>query len=374
MAVVIREVQSRKDLKDFIFLPEKIHRNHKTWVPPIYIDEWKYFDPKHNRSFTHCDAIRLLATKDGEPVGRIMGVINRKYNEIRNQKVARFGYLETWEDAEVVRALLERVEDWAREHGMAKIIGPYGFTDQDPEGFLIEGFENRATIATYCNFEWMPRMVEEYGYSKDVDYFVYKLDVPKEFPEFYKKIYERVKKKGNFEILEFKNKGKLKPWIKPVLRLMNECYTESNIYGYAPLDEREMEELTKRYLPVLDPRFVKGVLKDGELVAFVVGIPDMTEGIQRARGRLFPFGFLKILRAAKKTKQLDLLLGAIREKFRGLGLDVLMGVKMIMTAREAGMEMMDTHHEMEENVKVRAEMEKMGGKVYKKFRIYQKSL
>jgi hypothetical protein len=125
---------------------------------------------------------------------------------------------------------------------------------------------------------------------------------------------------------------------------------------------------------VLNPRFVKGVLKDGELVAFVVGIPDMTEGIQKARGKLFPFGFIKILRAAKKTKQLDLLLGAIKEKYRGLGLDVLMGVKMIMTARKAGMEMMDTHHEMEENVKVRAEMEKMGGKVYKKFRIYQKAL
>jgi hypothetical protein len=155
---------------------------------------------------------------------------------------------------------------------------------------------------------------------------------------------------------------------------MNECYTESNIYGYAPLDEKEMEELTKRYLPVLDPRFAKGVLKEGELVAFVVGIPDMTEGIQKARGRLFPFGFLKILRAAKKTKQLDLLLGAIKDKYRGLGLDVLMGVRMIMTAREAGMEMMDTHHEMEENFKVRAEMEKMGGKIYKKFRIYQKSL
>ena len=136
----------------------------------------------------------------------------------------------------------------------------------------------------------------------------------------------------------------------------------------------EMEELTKRYLPVLDPRFVKGVRKEGEIVAFVVGIPDMTEGIQRARGRLLPFGFLKILRAAKKSKQLDLLLGAIKEKYRGRGLDVLMGVKMIMSAREAGMEMMDTHHEMEENVKVRAEMEKMGGRVYKKFRVYQKPL
>lgn len=374
MEIVIREVTKRKELKEFIFLPEKIHRNHSTWVPPIYVDEWKYFSPKHNRSFAHCDVILLLATKDGLPVGRIMGVINKKHNEIRNEKIARFGYLDAWEDEEVVRALLERVEEWAREHGMTKIIGPYGFTDQDPEGFLIEGFECRATIATYCNFEWMPQMVEAQGYSKDVDYVVYKLDVPKDFPEFYKKIYERVKKKGNFEVLEFKNKRKLNPWIKPVLRLMNECYTESSIYGYAPLDEMEMEELTKRYLPVLDPRFVKVARKEGELAAFVVGIPDMTEGIQRARGRLLPFGFLKILRAAKKTKQLDLLLGAIKEKYRGLGLDVLMGVRMIMTAREAGMEMMDTHHEMEENVKVRAEMEKLGGKIYKKFRIYQKIL
>lgn len=374
MDVVIREVKKRKDLRKYIFLPEKIHRGHKTWVPPIYVDEWKYFDPKHNRSFAHCDTILFLAEKAGQTVGRVMGVINNRYNEIREEKTARFGCLETWKDEEVVHALLSRVEDWARERGMTKIIGPYGFTDQDPEGFLVEGFEYRATIATYCNYEWMPRLVEKQGYSKDVDYFVYKLDVPKEIPEFYTKIYERVKKKGNFEVLEFKNKRDLKPWIKPVLSLMNECYTESRIYGYAPLDEKEMEELTKRYLPVLDPRFVKGVLKEDEIVAFIVGIPDMTEGIQKAKGRLFPFGFLKILRAAKKAKQLDLLLGAVKDKYRGLGVDVLMGVKMIMSAREAGMEKMDTHHEMESNVKVRAEMEKMGGKVYKKYRVYQKAL
>ncbi len=155
---------------------------------------------------------------------------------------------------------------------------------------------------------------------------------------------------------------------------MNECYTASNIYGYTPLDEQEMEDLAKRYLPILDPRLVKGVKKGDDLVAFIVGIPDMTEGIQKARGRLFPLGFIKILRAAKKTKQLDLLLGAIKETYRGRGLDVLMGVKMLMSAREAGLEVIDTHHEMESNVLVRGEMEKMGGKVYKKFRVYQKPL
>ncbi|NQT80173.1 MAG: hypothetical protein HQ555_07280 [Candidatus Aminicenantes bacterium] len=374
MDINISEVKTRKDLKTFIFLPERIHKNHPNWVHPIYMDEWNYFSPKKNKAFAYCNTIFLLASRGEEVVGRIMGIINSRYNEHKNEKTARFGYLETGEDEEVIRALLNHVEDWAREKGMTKLVGPYGFSDQDPEGFLIKGFENRATIATYYNFEWMPDMVEKQGYTKDVDYFVYKLDVPKEIPEFYRKILKRHQRKKEFEIVEFRKRKELKPWIIPILGLMNECYLEGNIYGYAPLDEKEMEDLAKRYMPVIDPRFVKAVTKDNEMAGFIIGIPDFTEGIQKARGHLFPFGFLKILRAAKKTKQLDLLLGAIKEKYRGRGIDVLLGVKMIFSANEAGMEIMDTHHEMEENVKVRREMEKMGGKLYKLFRVYQKGL
>ena len=374
MAIELREVRDKKDLKTFIYLPEKIHANHRNWVHPIYMDEWKYFDQKKNRAFSYCETLMLLAFRGKEAAGRIMGIINHRYNEYKNLKTARFGYLETGEDEEVVQALLSRIEDWARKKGMTRVVGPYGFSDQDPEGFLIEGFENRATIATYYNFEWMPKLVEKQGYTKDVDYFVYKLEVPKEIPEFYRRIYERAQRRGNFEIMEFKKRKEIKPVVKPVLSLMNECYMDSNIYGYAPLDEKEMEELAKRYLPVLDPRFVKVVKKDGEVVAFMVGIPDLTEGIQKARGRLFPFGFLKVLRAAKKTKQLDLLLGAIKEKYRGMGLDVMMGVKTLLSAHEAGLETIDTHHELEENVKVRAEMVRMGGKLYKRFRVFKKEL
>ncbi len=374
MSINLKKVDSRRELKTFIKLPEKIHKNHPTWIPPIYMDEWKYFDPKKNKAFSYSDSLMLLAYKEGQPVGRVMGVINHRYNEARGEKTARFGYLEAWEDREVVRSLLQAVEDWARQKGMTKVVGPYGFSDQDPEGFLIEGFKHRATIATYHNFAWMPPLVEQLGYSKDVDYFVYKIDVPETIPPFYKKIYERAKKKGTFEVVEFRKKKKIKPWIKPVLHLMNECYTDSQIYGYAPLDEEEMEDLAKRYLPILDPRFVKIVTREGEVVAFIVGLPDISEGIQKAKGHLFPLGFIKILRAAKKTRQLDLLLGAIKESYRGRGLDVLMGVKMLQSARETGFKVIDTHHEMESNVKVRAEMEKMGGKIYKRFRVYQKAL
>ncbi|MFQ6069574.1 MAG: hypothetical protein ACE5LC_03505 [Candidatus Aminicenantales bacterium] len=374
MDIQVKEVKRRRDLKEFIYLPEKIHKGHKNWVPPLYIDEWKYFNPKKNKSFSYCNTILLLAWRGKKPVGRIMGIINNRYNKLKGEKVARFCYLETWEEREVAHTLIHQIEDWARKKGMERIVGPYGFSDQDPEGFLIEGFENRATIATYYNYEWMPKFVEEAGYTKDIDYFTYKVEVPKKMPEFYMKIFERVKRRGQFEVMEFRKRKELKYWIRPVLSLMNECYTESNIYGYTPLDEKEMDDLANRYLPVIDPRFVKVAIKDGEVVGFVVGIPDMTKGIQKAKGHLLPFGFLWIIRAAKKAKQLDLLLGAIKAKYRGLGIDVLMGVRMLASAIEAGFEVIDSHHEMEENVKMRAEMEKMGGKVYKKYRVFQKKL
>jgi len=374
MTANLIEVTNKKQLRTFIYLPEKLHRNHENWVHPIYMDEWNYFNPKKNNAFSYSDTIMLLAEQDGQLVGRVMGIINRRYNEVRGESTARFGYLESIEDQGVVHALLSRVEDWAREKGMTRIIGPYGFSDQDPEGFLIKGFEYRATIATYHNFPWLPPMVEKEGYTKDMDYFVYKLQVPAEIPEIYRRISERIMKKGNFALLEFNNRHEIKPWVRPILSLMNETYIESNIYGYAPLDEKEMDALAKKFLPILDPRLIKGVLKDGQVVAFIIGIPDMSAGIKKARGRIFPFGFIHILRAKSRTRQLDLLLGAIKKEYRGMGLDALMGMAMIASAQNAGFEIIDTHHEMEANVKVRAEMERMGGVVYKIFRVYQKPL
>lgn len=374
MEISIKEIVSKKELKSFIYLPEKIHKDHKNWVHPIYMDEKQYFFPEKNKAFLYCDTVLLLAYREGHIVGRIMGIINHKYIEFTGEKTARFGYLEAWEDKAVVKALVDHVENWARERGMDKIVGPYGFTDQDPEGFIIEGFDSPVTIPGYYNFPWMPEMLAELGYTKDIDYVVYKLDIPQELPEFYKKIYARVERKGEFEILEFKKRKHIKPWIKPVLHLMNECYSQGNIYGYTPLDEGEMEALAKRYLPLLDPRFVKAVTRENEIVAFIIGMPNFADGIRAARGRLLPFGIFKILRAAKKTKQLDLLLGAVKEKYRGRGLDVFMGARMLISAHEAGLEMMDTHHEMETNLRVRAEMEKMGGVIHKRFRVFQKML
>lgn len=136
MAINLMEVKSKRQLRDFIYLPEKLHRNHENWVHPIYMDEWDYFNPNKNKAFSYSDTVMLLAEKDNHLVGRVMGIINRRYNEVRGENTARFGYLESIEDQDVVHALLSRIEEWAREKGMTRIIGPYGFSDQDPEGFF----------------------------------------------------------------------------------------------------------------------------------------------------------------------------------------------------------------------------------------------
>jgi hypothetical protein len=369
----IKQVTGRQELRRFIHLPAKIHKGHKNWVPPIYMDEWQYFNPRKNKSFSHCDTILLLAYRGRKAVGRIMGIINHRYNKSHNENHARFCWMECYNEPDVFAALLNHIEEWARNKKMEKLVGPLGFSDKDPQGFLIEGFDKPIVIATNCNNPYMVDLIEKNNFIKKVDLVVYRIDIPEQLPEVYEKLAERAFSRLNLSVIEFDKKSQLKPMIRPVLDLINETFTE--IYGFDKMDEREMDEFAARYLPVVDPRFVKCVFNEkDELVAFVIAMPDMSPGIIRSRGYLFPVGILLILWSARKTKQLDLFLGAIREDYRNLGLDAMMAIKMRETAKKAGFEYVDSHLELEDNFKVRAEMERAGGKVYKKYRIFTKDL
>ena len=368
--VVIEPVQRRRDLRRFLHLPFRLHRDHPGWVPPLLIDERHMFDRRRNGAFRYSDCALWLARDGrGEVVGRIGGIINRRYNGIKGEHQARFTHLDCVNDVEVMDALLGRVKLWAHEAGMEVVIGPMGFTDQDPEGFVIEGFDEEPSIATYHNREYIVRLLNQLGWAKDVDYVVYKVPVPKEIPPFYERVYQHVARHNAFRLLEFTHRRELKPLIRPVLALMNETYV--NIAGYAPLDREEMEDLARRYLPVISPRFVKVVAVGNEPVGFIIGIPNVVEGIRRARGRLLPVGWYWILRSSRRARRLDLLLGGIKEAYRGKGVDVLMGRAMIRSAQAAGFESFDSHHELESNTKMRAEMERMGGQVYKRYRVFR---
>ncbi len=374
MEIVIKPVTTRKELKAFIHLPAKIHCDHKNWVPPIYMDDSVFFNSKKNRSFDHCDTVLALAWKNGKVVGRIMGLIHRNYNQQHNENHGRFAFMETWNDAEVFHALIEFVANWAKEKGMEKLVGPLAFSDKDPQGFLIEGYDEPVSIASNCNFPYMVDLTEKEGFEKKYDLVVYKIAVPDELPEFYKKIAERFEKNnGHLKVLEFTSRRKLKPMVRPVLTLLNETFTD--IYGFIPFSEKEMDDFANRYLFLINPRFVKIMVNENnELISFVIGMSDISKGLQKSKGYLIPLGILQVLWFARKSKQLNLLLGGIDPRYQGRGLDVMMGIKMLASAKAAGKTTIDTHLELEYNVKVRAEMEKMGGIVYKKFRIYQKDL
>lgn len=373
-SITIQEVNSKKELKKFIHLPAAIHKDHSNWVPPIYMDDWEFFNPKKNKSFDSCDTQLLLAYRNNKVVGRIMGIIHRKYNEKHQESFARFAFFETWNDLEVAKALIQTVENWAREKGMSKLVGPLAFSDKDPQGFLIEGFDEPAVIAANCNFPYQVELLEKIEFTKEVDLVEYKINIPNPLPEFYLKIEERATRMNSgLRVLEFTSRTKVKPYIHPVLRLLNATFTE--IFGFTPFTEAEMDDFANRYLFLINPRFIKVVANSqNEVVAFVIGMSHIGDGIQKAKGYLFPFGIFKIFAAARKTNQLNLLLGGVDPAYRGKGLDVMMGVKMMQSAIAQGKTIIDSHLELETNTKVRSEMEKMGGVVYKRFRIFGKAL
>lgn len=368
----IKIVTDKKALKAFIRLPARLHKEHKNWVPPIYREEWKYFSQKSNPSFGYCDTLKALCYMNGTPVGRVMGIINHRYNKIKGEKHARFSCFESINDQNVADLLLQNIEDWALKNGMDKVIGPYGMNYLDPEGFLIEGFEYPPTISTNYNFEYYNDMLIQSGYIKEKDYVVYKIDLPNNIPEVYYKIRSRLLENGAYKVLEFSGRRSFRKSVKPILHLMNDCFDE--IYGYSFLDDYEIDRVCKQYTSLMDPRFIKVVTQNNEFIGFIVGMPNISEGLRKSKGKLYPLGFLKILSAMKHSKQLDLLLGGVKKEYRGIGLDVLLGTSMVESATAAGFKLMDTHNELESNYKVRAEMERMGGVPYKRYRVFQKQL
>lgn len=370
--IIIKEVKTRKDKKIFIYLPSKVHKNDPTWLPPIYMDEWELFNEKKNKSYMYADTMLLLAYRGKRAVGRIMGIINRRYNAIHNEQHGRFSFLECFEDQEVVHALIGEVEKWAQEKGMTALVGPLGFSDKDPQGLQIEGFEHPKFIVCPTNDKYLPEMLVREGFEKHQDLVNYLVKTPEELPLIYKKILTRVSSSNEYKIVEFKSKKELRPYIVPALELMNQTFEE--IYGFVPLNDQEKKELASRYIMILDPKFIKVVETHEGLIGFAVGMPDISKAIISCKGRIFPFGILKIIMESKRSKKLLMLLGGVRKDYRGKGIDVLMAVKLMQACIDHKIELIDLHLILETNLPMRQECERIEGKIIKKFRIFKKDL
>ncbi len=373
MALQLVPVSSRKELERFVRLPSRLPDRRPNYVPPLWADELAWHDQARNPALRDVDLVRYVVQDGDRALGRVVGLVHRAYNAAHGERTVRFHQLDAVDDQAVVARLIAAVEDWGRGRGMDQCVGPFGLSDKDPQGLQVEGFEHLPVLATPTNPAHLPRHVESLGYSKLLDCLSYRVEVPAAVPERYARIAGHVLHDQGLRLVTFDGRRALRPWIEPVLDLVNRTYTE--LYGFVPMSPAEMRKLAADYVPLLDPELVVVVADRTDApVAFVVAMPDPSRGLQRAGGRLLPFGALHVLAAMRRTTQLDLLLGAVRKDLQGRGLTAALGMHLLAVAHRRGFTTLDSHLVLERNLRMRAQLERLGGAVYKRYRIYRRSL
>lgn len=375
MNIEIKEVKTKKDLKQFIKVPFGIFKDNPNWVPPMNMDEMETFNTSKNPAFENCEAKLYIALQDGKPVGRVAAILSHGANNKFNSKNLRFGWFDTIKNYDVTVALMNKIEAWGKEKGMETLTGPQGFTDLDPEGMLVEGFDQLATIAVYYNHPYYPEYLEKYGFEKEIDYVEFKTFTPHKtgLPEKLLRIVDRIKERGGLRILEFKNKKELLSRGEEIFRLLDEAYEE--IYGSYPLTDKQIQYYTKKYLPFVNKDMVKVVVnKDDEVVGFMISMPSFSEAFQKAKGKLFPFGWFHILRALKKRKIIDFYLAGVKKEYRGQGADLLMVMELAKYALKHGFLYGESNPELEDNNKIQAQWKPFGPIQHKRRRIFKKKI
>jgi len=346
--VVIKEVKSRKDLNRFIAFPDKLYEGNPYRVPQLHAFEKSTLSPKKNPAFEFCEARYWLAYRNDEIVGRIAGIISHKSNEIWKENYVRFGWIDFIDDYEVSGALIKTVEDWAKSLKMEAVHGPLGFSDLDLEGMLVEGFDEIGTQAVIYNYDYYPKHMEHHGYKKDTDWVQLEVKIPDEVPEKIRRIAKIVRDKYNLRLLKLKKAKDILPYAKSLFEIINESYTD--LYGFVPLTEKQIKYYTDQYFSMVNTKYV-GLVVDAndQLVGFGLGFLSLSKALMKAKGKLFPFGFIHILRDMKKNDTIDLLLHAVKPEYIGKGVPALFYEDMTQTCINEGVTTAITSHILEDN-------------------------
>lgn len=376
MSVEIRKVQTKKELKEFIHFANDLYKGDEYYAPSLISDDYNTFDPKKNGAFDFCQAQMFLAYKDGKVAGRVMAIINNRANETWKVKQVRYGWIDFINDEEVAKALLDAVAAWGKERGMTDIAGPLGFTDFDPEGMLVEGFERVATMIGIYNYPYYPQILEKLGYTKEMDWMEYRITIPDELPERYYKYADIVIAKNKLNVRKVTRRMVNKEnYGRKFFKLINETYYK--LYGFSLLSDKQIDAYTKLYLGLLDTRMVSFIENEnGELVAAGVTMPDLTAALQKCGGKLFPFGWFHLLKAIfwKPCDTLDMLLVGVREDYRGKGLNAVLVTDLYPRLKAMGFKYAETTAELETNDSIQAMWKYFEREQHKRRRVYAKKI
>lgn len=376
MAIIIKKVSSKKELKTFIRFNYELYKGNPYSVPDLYDDMLNTFSSKKNAAFEFCEAEYFLAYKDNKVVGRVAAIINNRANQTWDKKEVRFGWIDFIDDEEVSSALLKAVEDWGKQKGMDTITGPLGFTDMDAEGMLIEGFDQLGTMATIYNYPYYPQHMEKLGFEKDADWVEFKLYVPDQLPEKFVRISEIILQKYKLKIKKLTRKEiKEKHYGQKIFDLINEAYAP--LYGFSKMTQGQIDQYVNTYLPLLDLRMVSVVeTEDGELVAAGISMASLSKALQKAKGRILPFGWFYLLKALfiKRPKVLDLLLVGVKPEYQSKGVNALLFYDLVPTFKKMGFVYGESNPELEENKKVQAQWSAFESVQHKRRRAFKKAI
>lgn len=376
MAVNIIKVTTKKQLKQFIRFNCELYKGNPYFVPDLYEDMIGTLRKDRNAAFEFCEADYFLAMQEDKIVGRVAAIINHRANEKWNRKAVRFGWIDFVDDAEVSEALLATVEKWGKERGMTEIQGPLGFTDFDPEGMLVEGFDRVSTMATIYNYPYYQQHMEHHGYTKDVDWIEFLFKVPKQNWEKAERLSAIIARRNKLHAVECTSRSHLaKKYGKALFELVNECY--SPLYGFSPLSDAQIAQFIKMYLPLIDLRLVSLIADEEEnLVGIGVSLTSFAEALQKSGGRLFPFGWIHFIKPLlnKHPKRLDFLLMAIKTEYQGKGVNAMIINDLLPRYIEMGVADIESNPELELNEKIQSQWDAFEKEQHKRRRAYKKEL
>ncbi|MBL6991548.1 MAG: hypothetical protein ISR65_17315 [Bacteriovoracaceae bacterium] len=367
------EVKTKRDLKRWVHCAHRIYQDDQNYIPQIIADEISFFTKEKNPAFEVASVRLLLALDENDAVvGRICGIINQSEEQKLGYKRGRFGWFETIDDKEISKLLFADLQEWFKQNGMKEVAGPFGFCDLDPEGLLIEGFDETPPIAGVYNKAYYQDHIESLGYKKDADYIEYRVAFP-ENDLLFTKMKKRLEKNNGLRVVVPKSKAELLTYAPAFWEALEDAFKE--IYGVVPLSTKQQEFYTRNYLSYLDPEFVHFVVdSDDKMAGFFVGMPNMSSAFKKANGRLFPFGFYHLLKGLRNFDTVDFLLAGSKSNYPSKAVLMIMTSSMFEACKKRGIKYIETNRELEENKQVSGIWTRFESRLHRKSRIYKLAL
>lgn len=371
--ISVKEATTPKALKDFVKFPFSLYKGNPSWVPPIIKDELETFNSDQNPAFKSASAQFFLAYNEGKVVGRVAAIINHIETNHQGLKKMRFGWFDFIDDFQVSKALLDKVHEIGKANELEYMEGPVGFSNLDKVGVLIEGFDHIGTMITWYNHPYYQKHFEKHGFVKEKEYLENKFKFAAAHPRLFSKANELIKKRYGLRPMNFNKSSDIMPWADKMFDLFNESYAK--LSSFVKITDVQKAYFKEKYIKFINPEFIKFVVdKEDTIVAFAIVMPSFSKALQKANGRLFPFGFVHLLRARKKSKDVIFYLIGIHPDYQNKGVTAIIFNEFYHTFKKRGVENCIRTPELEENIAIRQMWKHFNPVTHKRRRTYRKSI